>query len=298
MNTIQDIKISSKRLNSLKISISDDSMDIDTYWCRVATPKDYQDSKPIAPHHHTFYEIHYCLQGNAHFQVNNEQDICLSKGSFVIFPPHFLHQSLYFSNFIEFVCGLNIDLKSQHIDYCFLSNALFHFNPLVCYTGTERLEKYVEDMLTYAKVKINGQMLSLSSTMKLFIIEICRIILPSAIPEVVVSRNRSGDVIIDYIRDFIKENLQFHITCADIAQQMNFSVRHLNRITQQHLGVTLQHMINDIKLEETRQLLTNTDLPLHDIAERIGYSSEFSLNRFFKINEGMSPGRYRQSQKF
>ena len=59
--------------------------------------------------------------------------------------------------------------------------------------------------------------------------------------------------------------------------------------------MSLQQLVDDVRLKRIRMLLETTDLSLSDIADRVGYSSEFSLNRFFKNAEGMSAGRYRQS---
>lgn len=43
------------------------------------------------------------------------------------------------------------------------------------------------------------------------------------------------------------------------------------------------------------RLLRTTDLPLAEIAQRAGYESEFSFNRAFKRERGVTPGRYRSS---
>jgi hypothetical protein len=43
------------------------------------------------------------------------------------------------------------------------------------------------------------------------------------------------------------------------------------------------------------QLLEETDLRLSEIAPRVGYRSEFSLSRAFKLARGVSPTQYRHA---
>jgi AraC-like DNA-binding protein len=43
------------------------------------------------------------------------------------------------------------------------------------------------------------------------------------------------------------------------------------------------------------QLLEETDLRLSEIASRVGYRSEFSFSRAFKLARGVSPIQYRRA---
>jgi AraC-like DNA-binding protein len=42
-------------------------------------------------------------------------------------------------------------------------------------------------------------------------------------------------------------------------------------------------------MEIAAQLLEQTDLRIRDIASRVGYQSEFSFSRAFKLSRGVSP---------
>jgi AraC-like DNA-binding protein len=48
----------------------------------------------------------------------------------------------------------------------------------------------------------------------------------------------------------------------------------------------------------TAQLLEETDLRLTEIAARIGYRSEFSFSRAFKLARGVSPIQCRRADSF
>lgn len=282
-----------KKLSRIKMYIADDCMKVSTSWCRVAKFTD--SDKAITLHHHSFFELHFCLSGEARICLNEEQEVSLIPGTFVLLPKNLNHKISCLKDFAEFVCGFQLELNEQHNDYIFLSNALYRSNLLQLYSCSRFMERYVEDMLYYTQSSENGLLSSLSATFKLLLLEVFRVIAPSAAQAPTILRERSYNMIIVAIQNYVENNISSHITGDDIAQQMGYSVRHLNRITQQHLGMSLQQLVDDVRLKRIRMLLETTDLSLSDIADRVGYSSEFSLNRFFKNAEGMSAGRYRQS---
>jgi AraC-like DNA-binding protein len=45
------------------------------------------------------------------------------------------------------------------------------------------------------------------------------------------------------------------------------------------------------------QLLRDSDKPLHTVAQRTGYTSEFAFAKAFKREHGLAPGRYRQQSR-
>ena len=51
--------------------------------------------------------------------------------------------------------------------------------------------------------------------------------------------------------------------------------------------------LTDIRMEETRRLLKETDLTLREIGEKVGIENQNTLIRTFKKAEGVTPGQYR-----
>ena len=48
-------------------------------------------------------------------------------------------------------------------------------------------------------------------------------------------------------------------------------------------------------IDQITELLMNTDLPIAEVADRLGYSSVCHFNAMFKKNVGLPPGKFRQS---
>ncbi|PWL27038.1 MAG: hypothetical protein DCO96_11910 [Fluviicola sp. XM-24bin1] len=54
--------------------------------------------------------------------------------------------------------------------------------------------------------------------------------------------------------------------------------------------------MNDLRLEHFKiKLRENTHINLFALAEECGFSSKSSFNRYFKMQEGITPSEYRDS---
>lgn len=63
------------------------------------------------------------------------------------------------------------------------------------------------------------------------------------------------------------------------------------------LGITPSDFIRNVRLKHAAQLLTNTQLPIGDIAIRIGYSTSKTFSSNFKRAFGVLPSEYRNPQR-
>ena len=72
------------------------------------------------------------------------------------------------------------------------------------------------------------------------------------------------------------------------------SERTLRNVFHRELGCAPKQRITQIRMETAQQMLVNTTLPLHAIAEHTGFSSAFHLSRDFKEYYRISPSDYRR----
>ena len=49
------------------------------------------------------------------------------------------------------------------------------------------------------------------------------------------------------------------------------------------------------RISEAKRLLRETELPVSEIAHRVGYDSHSQFSAMFRTNEGQSPMMYRQN---
>jgi LacI family transcriptional regulator len=67
----------------------------------------------------------------------------------------------------------------------------------------------------------------------------------------------------------------------------------MERRFAQFLGRSPNTEILRVKLDRTKQLLTDSDLPMNVIAEKSGFDSQAYMSRVFKKKFGLSPGQFR-----
>ncbi|MGS1506213.1 helix-turn-helix domain-containing protein [Klebsiella pneumoniae] len=78
-----------------------------------------------------------------------------------------------------------------------------------------------------------------------------------------------------------------------MATHINLSVRHLNRIFQQEMGVSTGEWLEQARISRARELLIE-QLPIKAVAASCGYSSSDVMRRAFKKITGMSPATYQK----
>lgn len=84
-------------------------------------------------------------------------------------------------------------------------------------------------------------------------------------------------------------------TLAELAKRAGASRSTFARVFAAELGETPGSWLSRKRLEFARELLETGHAKLAEIAERVGYASEFALSRAFKRHFGIAPGRLRRA---
>jgi AraC family transcriptional regulator len=81
---------------------------------------------------------------------------------------------------------------------------------------------------------------------------------------------------------------------TEIAALCGISDRHLRRLFRQTTRQTLQGYIRDCWVAQTKSLLCDSDLPLKQIASRMGFSEPGAFSMAFRRATGAAPRTFRQ----
>lgn len=92
---------------------------------------------------------------------------------------------------------------------------------------------------------------------------------------------------------FIRDHASDPITVADILKAVAVSRRELERGFQRVLSRTPAAEIRRVHLERAKNLLSNTDLAIPDVARNSGFGSPEYLAQVFRREIGVSPLKYR-----
>ncbi|GAB6165128.1 DNA-binding transcriptional regulator [Thermostilla marina] len=94
---------------------------------------------------------------------------------------------------------------------------------------------------------------------------------------------------------FIRENACSGITVADVLKHVPLSRSVLERRFRKYLKRSPQKEIRQVQIKRIRQLLTETDLSLEQIAEIAGFTHPEYMHVVFKRETGQTPGEYRSA---
>ncbi len=91
----------------------------------------------------------------------------------------------------------------------------------------------------------------------------------------------------------IEEGALNDLNVPELAAQMEISDRHLRRVIQDEFGVSPNKLLETQRLLTAKLLLTDTTLPVTEIAYASGFSSLRRFNDAFLANYRLSPSRFR-----
>ena len=87
------------------------------------------------------------------------------------------------------------------------------------------------------------------------------------------------------------------LTLQELAGLLNLSVRQTQRLLQSRFGKTFSQKLTEARMAAAFQFLTNTDLSITQIGERLGFSSIEHFSAAFRRFAGCAPSRYRRAHK-
>ncbi len=284
----KDYYVASKRLSRYSPVIENELMRVETSWCRMVY-SDYESM--LSPKAwHPVYEIHYVLTGSISFEME-DRTIKVQPGEFLVIPPKIAHITVDTEQHTQkLVFAFEIEAKNYYITHILKIIR----EDVKVYSIGDVLQPLINRMLTSAYESGVSSEAIIRSTRELILLEIFHVILPTQKDVVekinVFESDRRINDILKYIRDHISEN----ITAEDVSGHMHLCQRHLNRLTKTQTASTVTQLINVEKCAYIKRLL-RSNISLQEVASMVNFSSEYTLNRFFKRQEGLSLGAWRKS---
>jgi AraC-like DNA-binding protein/mannose-6-phosphate isomerase-like protein (cupin superfamily) len=98
------------------------------------------------------------------------------------------------------------------------------------------------------------------------------------------------------VQNFIHEHYSEPLTLDDLAECCNLNKFHLARVFRTRTGVTPMEYVRQARLDIALRLLLESDLPLREIAPRVGISDEYHLSRLLKARYGRGARELRRSK--
>jgi len=99
------------------------------------------------------------------------------------------------------------------------------------------------------------------------------------------------------IRDYVNGMVDRSPTIDELARVCEIGRRHLTRSFKATTGQTIGDYIGEVRMTKARSLLADTDLPLKEIADRLGFSGASSFCAAFGKAVGTTPKQFRSRHR-
>lgn len=274
------------KLSKLSFPEADNDTGLKVLWVRWIA---FENSENVSrlKHKHSFYEAHFVLSGTNEYTVTEGKSLILGEGEGMIIPPETAHK----------VNGLNEELTKISVTFTLSedrdiftiseqkSPVYFKLNSEIL-TELNAILKEADRLDRFSPVILRNRIYNI-------LCGIARLEPKSDItaPDAV---SPNADIRVASAKQYIEDNKNIFLTCDDVARYCHFNTKYLSRIFKAQTGQTMLEYIHDVKQKEAERLLRETELPLNEIAQALGFANEYYFNSFFKRGSTVSPGAYRK----
>jgi AraC family transcriptional regulator len=97
--------------------------------------------------------------------------------------------------------------------------------------------------------------------------------------------------------ELLRENLNGNIRLSDLANECGLSVSHFARSFKTVFGISSHQWLIRLRIDRAKDLLSEAQLPLIDVAAQSGFGDQAAFTRTFHRVVGASPGRWRREHQ-
>lgn len=92
---------------------------------------------------------------------------------------------------------------------------------------------------------------------------------------------------------FMKINYPDNIDLQTVANHLQISTWHLSKLLKRETGNNFVDILNEIRIDAAKKLLTESNYKIYEIASQVGYSDIAYFSKIFKRTTGVTPSQFR-----
>lgn len=109
-----------------------------------------------------------------------------------------------------------------------------------------------------------------------------------------VNYNQQLKLAVNYLEQNYADNA---CSITQLCHQLDISRSYLYTLFKKNMNLSPQKFLTQLRMEEAKEDLNDTDYTVQQIAANVGYVDEFTFSKAFKRYTGFSPLHYRQNEK-
>lgn len=276
---------------------------LDSEICVLLHPFKRQKNGASPIHRHTYFEMGYVFQGEG-VSVVNGVETHLSQGDLFLVSPEALHQMKTFSE-EDYV--FNVIIQKRLLDdhfLCLISeyNLFTRFfvasilkqspeNCLIFRSGQEgEFTFYIYKIICEALLSENYDQNYLRLLLACLFRELSRLHQRTMEEK---SKQENEGLSISRVLQYLTEHYP-NATIQSVAGHFHYSARYISSFIARYTGSSFGHILREIKLQNAKRLLMQTNLSCEEIARAVGYNGRDYLDRLFKQRYGKTMSEQRK----
>ena len=150
-------------------------------------------------------------------------------------------------------------------------------------------ENAIRSIETELSAGLEGYRQAALAHLTLLLIELARLA-----RDAVADLRRSGEPLLAEVFAVIERRHAEPLSLRDVAQEVGMTPGHLTTVVRRRTGRTVQEWIIERRMAEARGLLDETDLPIAEVARRVGVADPGYFSRLFSRTHGTPPRKWRR----
>ena len=232
-------------------------------------------------HFHDYFEVVYVISGEVSVTVGNSTCI-LTCDEMALILPNELHSFKTYEQSVAWVALFSHDLVS------YFSNAMKNK------TGDSFKFKCPGELKNYFSKSMPQLSTDDIYDLKAFLYTICGLYTKSV--TLVPKPDRIDTSPIHRVLEYLSSHANEGVTLARLAAKFGYNTSYLSRVFNSVTGMHFSAFLNEMRVEQAKVQLSQTDSNIADIAYDSGFESIRNFNRVFKASTGMTPGKYRDER--
>ncbi|MCO7127488.1 AraC family transcriptional regulator [Sporolactobacillus shoreicorticis] len=255
-------------------------------------------------HKHMYHngnsEIIIMIEGTLYMQVDDDR-FELNKGDVFSLPPyHHLHgykhspqgTQYFWFHFFTKPNGLKtIDIEQQNIKITNLFQSDCAVLPLIFSLQTKEKEFVLANQILDVAANKYFTSLSVDYLLTEMIIQLSEDYYQKITGHPVAEHESR----IETIKNWIRANLSKSLHVNDVADAFALNPHYLVKIFKEQTNETVIQYISKLKMEEAKELLIRTNLPIKQVASMAFYSDEKRFMKAFKKYTNLTPSEFRRA---
>lgn len=243
-------------------------------------------------HLHQFFEFELVREGEIEITVDGET-VTAGAGDIAIIPPFRIHSFNTPKYVKQLICVITNSFLTDFISLAELCQKrkthVFHASAPLWSFLIESNFYDTRTKKTFDVVRDANYIHYLRSVFYLIISEY--------INTVPVSGSSHVDNTLSKILIYISENYDKDISLKSVGLALGYSPKYVSNCLKDIPGMGFRSLINSLRVEKAKNLLSSTDKYSLDIAYECGFVAQASFHRAFREIVGTTPQKYRASRK-